>query len=172
MVSVAVLLLSGCEQNDLPNASIQTAIAEMNARPNAFPDYPQPNRTYLSFSLAHGFQVNFFAGNGRAYLWYPGNRNVVAEAYKLDVVAGQQALCWRHPENSFNPVTRTTGGQFRCESLAMAQRTMAAVVAGDPYRLSEGNIPYVLDKCVAPEEFVFDRNRFSCSMDINAVVGG
>ncbi|WP_264212074.1 hypothetical protein [Leisingera thetidis] len=151
-----VPVLTGCAP---PPAS---AVTEVASRGIAFPDYPQGGWTYLSFSGAHGFQVNYLAANGRAWLWYPGNSAGVPEEWKLDTVAGQKAVCWRHPSNSYNPVTKQTGGPFACQSLALSQRSIVARVAGDPYGLSSGQIPYKRAKCDAPAEFAFDRNRFRC----------
>ena len=129
-----------------------SAVQEVMSRPVTFADYPRPGRTYLSFSSAHGFQVNYL-GNGRAWLWYPGNAAVVPEEWKKDVVAGQQALCWRHPANSYNPVTRTPGGGYACESLSLARRTIVAALDGDPFNLQSGAVPYRLQRCKAPAEF-------------------
>jgi len=46
------------------------------------PGYPRPNYTYASGPpwerKGHGIQVEYFAEDGRSYLWYPGNSRVVA----------------------------------------------------------------------------------------------
>ena len=139
-----------------------SAVADVAARPLTFPNYPQPGNTYLSFSKAHGFQVNYLATGGKAWLWYPGNQRGVPEEYKRDVVAGQQALCWRHPSSSYNPVTRTPGGKFACQSLALSQKTIVAKLAGDPFRLASGKVPYRLNRCKAPKAFRFERAAIGC----------
>lgn len=153
---VAVLVLAGCIKQSRP------AVDEVMSREARFADYPRAGWTYLSFSKAHGFQVNYIGSNGQAWLWYPGNSTVVPEEWKRDVVAGQKAVCWRHPSKSYNPVTKQLGGSFACQSLALSQRSIIARRKGDPYRLSSGSIPYRLQKCKAPQEFVFDRTRFWC----------
>lgn len=160
-IAAIFLMVLGCSDQQ-PHSDARDAIAEVNARENRFPSYPQPNTTYLSFSRAHGFQVNYLAPQGKAWLWYPGNRLGVPEEYKRDVVAGQQAICWRHPSNSYNPVTRKQGGAFSCQSLALSQRTIVAALPGDPFALSTGRVPYTLDRCTAPAQFSFDRNTISC----------
>lgn len=152
----AVSVLAGCAP---PPPS---AVSEVVSRENAFPEYPQGGWTYLSFSKAHGFQVNYLGTDGRAWLWYPGNITGVPEEWKLDTVAGQSAVCWRHPSNSYNPVTKQSGSAFACQSLALSQKAIVAKLQGDPYRLSSGKIPYRKQKCAAPAEFEFDRNRFRC----------
>lgn len=160
-VAAMVLLVFGCSDQQ-PNSNASRAIADVNARENRFPTYPQPNTTYLSFSLAHGFQVNYLAPRGAAWLWYPGNKRGVPEEYKRDVVAGRNVICWRHPSNSYNPVTKTKGGPFACENLAFSQRTIIAALPGDPFALKTGQVPYPLKRCTAPAQFRFDRTVFSC----------
>lgn len=151
-----LVVLASC---DAPS-SRESAIAEVQSRANVFLDYPQANTTYLSYSEAHGFQVNFIASGGHAWLWYPRNTVVVPEEWKLD--AKGNALCWRHPSASYNPVTKQSGGGFQCESLPLAQKTIVASLPGDPYKLSLGEIPYRLDKCKAPIAFTFDREAYGC----------
>lgn len=161
-VALTVVFLGGCQSSPDATVSVRQAIAEVSARENRFPSYPQAGKTYLTFTLAHGFQVNYLGNEGRGYLWYPGNHSVVREQFKRDIVRGRQALCWRHPENSRNPVTRKVGGGFVCESLEFAQRTVVTAIDGDFFNLRSGRVPSVLDRCVAPYEFTFDRRRFTC----------
>jgi len=160
-LAALVLLASACS-NSQSLSSTETAISEVNSRENRFPSYPQPNTTYLSFSSAHGFQVNYIAPQGKAWLWYPGNQRVVPEEYKQDIVSGQEAICWRHPSNSYNPVTQASGGAFACQSLALTQRTIVAALPGDPFSLETGTVPFPLERCIAPVQFSFDRNKISC----------
>lgn len=131
-------------------------------RYNTFPNYPQVNRTYLSFDFSHGFQVNYLGPDGKAWLWYPGNRSGVPEDYKTDTIAGNKAICWRHPSNSYNPVTKRSGGPFRCTELLLSQKRVVSELPGDPYSLRSGKVPYILNRCTAPEAFQFDRERFGC----------
>ncbi|GFE50252.1 hypothetical protein So717_20050 [Roseobacter cerasinus] len=134
----------------------------MESRPLTFPDYPQPGRTYLSFDDAHGYQVIFIDSGNRAWLWYPGNARALAGEYMLDTVAGQRAICWRYPSSSGNPVTGTRGGSFNCTPRLLSQKSTIAALRGDPFNLASGAVPYPLQRCVAPEAFVFDRVRFGC----------
>jgi hypothetical protein len=162
VLAAMVLAIAGCAPSQRSGADVQSAIAEVNARKNLFPDYPQPDMTYLSFSKAHGYQVNYLAPEGRARLWYPGNRRGVPEEYKCDIVNGIDAICWRHPSGNSNPVTRTQGGGFQCSRLDQTQRSIVAALPGDPYALASGQVPRKLDRCAAPGEFEFDRDQFSC----------
>lgn len=161
-IAVACFLLANGCSNNQQASGVYAAIAKVNSRENRFPSYPQSNTTYLSFSSAHGFQVNYLAPRGRAWLWYPGNQRGVAEEYKLETVSGKEAICWRHPSYSYNPVTKTRGGNFACEDLAFSQRTIVAELPGDPFSLRNGTVPFPLERCVAPSKFRFDRSRISC----------
>lgn len=152
----AALLLAGCQQE--PSA-LSRDLAERPDRPVTFAEYPQPGTTYLSFSRSHGFQVNFIAGGGRSWLWYPGNGRAVPETWRMDARA--DSLCWGHPAASHNPVTGQQGGES-CERLSDARRMIVAKLAGDPYRLASGRVPYPLGKCSAPAEFDLDRQRYRC----------
>lgn len=144
------------------STSAVAAISEVSSRENQFPDYPVVGRTYLSFNHAHGYQVNYIGAGGKAWLWYPGNPTAVPEEWKLDTVAGQRAVCWRHPSNSYNPVTKQTGGAYSCQSLNLSQKSTVASLKGDPFNLRSGAVPHRLARCAAPEEFEFDRARYRC----------
>ncbi|WP_157046544.1 hypothetical protein [Roseovarius sp. 217] len=158
----AVVLQSACSDASLPSRSATGAIAEVTARDNQFADYPVIGTTYLSFDGAHGFQINYIGPRGKAWLWYPGNRRGVAEEWKLDTVNGSSAICFRHPTKSYNPITKTTGGAFACQSLALSQKAKVASLPGDPFDLASGSVPYVLAKCAAPQAFQFDLKKFGC----------
>lgn len=148
------------DYNHIPDAS--TAIKEVNSRSINFPNYPEANYTYLTFSSAHGFQVNYIASGGRAWLWYPNNSRGLPEHYSFARVNGIDALCWSHPNNSHNPVTGKSGGGLSCQSLSLSRRTVISELRGDIFNLSTGSIPYKLDRCIAPESFRFDRERYGC----------
>ena len=161
MLLSACLMGLGCSGPD-SRSGVARAIAEVNARDVRFPDYPRPDMTYLSFSRAHGFQVNYLGRGGRAWLWYPGNLVGVPEEYKQETVSGREAICFRHPSTSYNPVTKTRGGGFACLPLEFQRKLIVAALAGDPFRLASGRVPYRLDRCMAPAEFTFDRKAIGC----------
>lgn len=153
---LSLLLLASCGgQNNNP-------LAEIMQRDVLFPDYPKGGWTYLSFSQAHGFQVNYLSADGKAWLWYPGNTKAVSEEWKRKRVSGQEAVCWRHPSNSYNPVLKKRGGSFACELLSISQRTIVARLKGDTFKLSSGKVPYRLNRCSAPDDFMFDRSMIKC----------
>lgn len=147
-------LLVGCGDSQTET------ISDVMQRPLIYKDYPRGGVTYLTFSKAHGFQVNYVRGDGRAWLWYPGNKRGVPELWKRDTA--RKAICWAHPGNSYNPVTKQTGGKWACEPQALAARLVVAHLDGDPYRLASGAVPSVLSKCKAPEAFDFDRATYRC----------
>jgi len=157
IIMFALVALGACGVT--PSAR-DAAVTEVAARDLVFPSYPQAGNTYLSFSQAHGFQVNYLDADGRAWLWYPGNRVGLPERWRVDLA--RDAVCWRHPSQSYNPVTKRYGGQEQCMALALARRTIVSTLPGDPYDLRSGNIPYARQKCIAPKAFSFDRNRFRC----------
>ena len=73
LVFVALVGLTACQPGGapvatpyVPPASAATALAEVRARANRFASYPQAGVTYLSFDLAHGFQVNYMGPGGKA----------------------------------------------------------------------------------------------------------
>lgn len=157
-IAIFLIFLAGCSAQ--PNTD--SGLGEVSARANTFKNYPQSNMTYLSFSNGHGFQVNFIGENGKAWLWYPGNRASLPEEWKRQKVGTVDAICWRHPTNSHNPVTGQDGGGFSCAPLDLQQKTIVSVIDGDPFNLKSGAIPYVLDRCRAPDAFEFDRVKFGC----------
>lgn len=160
---LACLAAVGCGPTTTPTAGQKTeTLANINARPIAVPNYPQANTTYLSFSQAHGFQVNYLGPNGKAWLWYPRNTRGVPEEYKTDTVGGTAAICWRHPNNSYNPVTKQTGGKYACQALDLSKRLTIAKLRGDPFNLKSGTVPYPRDRCTAPEAFTYDRDTYGC----------
>ncbi|MEP2641687.1 hypothetical protein [Roseobacter sp.] len=106
--------------------------------------------------------MNYIAQASKAWLWYPGNGRSLPETYKLDRVSGQAAICWQHPNNSYNPVTGQNGGSFACEPLAFASKAVVSELSGDVFDLASGQVPYRLDRCKAPDQFDFDRVKFGC----------
>jgi len=129
------------------------------ARPVAVPSYPRAEVTYLSFSQAHGFQVNYLARGGKAWLWYPGNNRGVPETWRIKKGT---AICFKHPVNSYNRVTGQGGGKESCTPLELQKRLVVAAVNGDPFNLKSGSVPYARPKCDATEAFGYDRKRYAC----------
>jgi hypothetical protein len=66
--------------------------------------------TNVSYDSGHGTQVEYLTGDGRAYLWYPGNTVVLSGRWK----AAGDDICFAYSNGSYNPVTGKTGGGFEC----------------------------------------------------------
>jgi len=129
-----------------------------------YPSYPQTGNTYLTFSEpggilgGHGFQVSYFDNDGHSWLWYPGNKIALPENWKIE----DDNLCFQHPKNTYNPVTKTAGEEFKCQPLSISRNLVISRLEGDVFNLATGSVPNQRDKCDAPEQFSFDRDRFSC----------
>lgn len=160
VVAALCAALAGCAPP--VQYDVQSAIAEVNSRTVQFKDYPKAGTTYLSFSGAHGFQVTHLAAGGTTYLWYPGNLGGLMGDYKRDTVGGHDVMCWRYGPKTYNPVTKTRGGQFDCQEMEFTRKTIVAQLSGDPFNLTSGRVPYPMARCTAPREFSFDRDKFTC----------
>jgi len=129
-----------------------------------FPNFPQSGYTYLSFSdpkgilPGHGFQATFYDGQGRSWLWYPGNAVSVPGEWKVE----DDRICFKRGANTYNPVTKTRGGKFKCQDIGISHRLTISRLDGDVFNLASGAIPYRREKCDGPKEFEFDRERFKC----------
>lgn len=119
--------------------------------------HPKAKNTYLYFDHSHGYQVVYFDNDGRSWLWYPGNTKALAVDWKIDGAT----ICFLHPEDSFNPVTKRQGGEPECSLLRNNVRMIVSDLSGDPFRLAGGQVP-ARDKCSAPDEFSFDRTLYGC----------
>lgn len=135
-------------------AQIEEWEAGMSAR---FPDAATlrsflAGKTYRIFGSRHGNQVEYFHQNGRAYLWYPGNRSAVPSLWTVrereDVRPGPGKLeiCFLYGPRSYNPVTRRSGGQWECERAIFMMSKIIEIVPGDIFGLASGSIPSTLPK--------------------------
>lgn len=102
--------------------------------------------------------MSYFENSEKTWLWYPGNKRSLAGNWKIE----DQNGCYDYGPNTRNPVTGLTKG-FQCEGLELSRKLVISRLAGDPFNLISGEIPSILDKCVAPAEFEFDRERFACT---------
>ena len=101
-------------------ADMRCSLGVLN-RKASHPDYPRVGTTYLSFApptgntliQGHGFQISYYADDDQSWLWYPGNQRSLPEEWKVE----DRQICYRHPDGTYNPVTREIGGHFQCQSL-------------------------------------------------------
>jgi hypothetical protein len=101
-------------------------------------------RTLVFYGGGHGIQVEYYARNGRSYLWYPGNSRSVRGQWKNS--SGGSHVCFRYPANTYDPVKNKQLGDWNCKSKAKVQRMAKSTCKGDPFRLSSGKVPYALKR--------------------------
>jgi hypothetical protein len=87
--------------------------------------------TTMSYSSGHGTQVEYVAPNGKTYLWYPGNANILKGQWKVE----DGNMCFAYGANSYNPVTKQRGG-WECEPVGVYQGSISQQVSGDPMGLA------------------------------------
>ena len=165
------LVLSGCA----PGNSYKKMSAEWDQREreyaeriaaqrHVFPDYPKVGTTYLHFDPQHKFQVEYYESRSRTWLWYGGNDVALPADWELRFQITSEdgtpltgnfrnRICWRYGQNTYNPATKQSGGQFDCTLLVNSLNLTVGALAGDPFDLASGNVPYVRQKCDAPDEF-------------------
>ena len=98
------------------------------------------NHTLMTYDPGHGTQVEYYDNAGHSWLWYPGNRNVLPGAWKLDGAS----LCFNYGPQSYNPVTRQVGG-WECMPLTVHKQTVVETAKGDVFHLKgAGPVPFVL----------------------------
>lgn len=122
------------------------------------------NRTLRDLEGAHGWLAEYTTADGRSFLWYPGNHEVVHgfwQVLKTEAHAQGKAfevvqICFRYL-NSYNPVTKQALGDWDCwpEAQTVAHIELQAPGGrefrdGDVFNLMSGKVPYVMDKTVRP----------------------
>ncbi len=103
--------------------------------------------TSLDFTRQHGTQVEFMSSDGRAYLWYRGNADVVTGEWEVRAEPGQRMggrICFRYGPATLNPVTRQRGGEWSCARAADFIAGEEEYTRGDPFGLAVGGIPFVM----------------------------
>lgn len=155
-IALAAFLM-GCAASDQPR-DISERRAEWAAEIATYP--PQTftkdglrahyaDTTTLDYSVSHGTQIAHLAADGTVYLWYPGNRAILRGEWKTEAPANGSAfaqICFRYGANTFNPVTQRSGGTYDCVNADLYIIYEDEYAKGDPYALSTGRLPFVLDK--------------------------
>ncbi len=98
--------------------------------------------TIVYFERSHGLQVEYYSKTGRAYLWYPGNRSVVAGRWQI---RKKGKICFQYGQRTYNPVTGKRGGRWECNRISSQQRAAKSFCNGDVFGLTSGKIPYKLN---------------------------
>lgn len=103
-------------------------------------------RTFLTTDRENGVQVRYFAGNGRSFLWYPGNTRGVSADWRIQNYRdGDFARCFKHSTTTFAPVSGATGRVWRCSGSLQGNLAITdEIVEGDVFNLSRGAVPFVM----------------------------
>ena len=110
-------------------------------------------KTVFFYENAHGNQVEYFAPDGFAYLWYPGNRVSVPSQWKIEpsLLGNAAQICFKYPNRSYNPVTKKFGGKWECRPFFLFESNMNDTkLSGDVFGLSLGS-------CSIPDDHIAPR---------------
>jgi hypothetical protein len=100
-----------------------------------------PGKTGLAYDFFHGNQVEYYAPDGKSFLWYPGNTKIVTGDWQVR----DQEICFKYESSSVNPATGKPGGDFDCEPLATAEANRLDTAEGDVFHLgSSSSVPRAL----------------------------
>ncbi|WP_157982266.1 hypothetical protein [Oceanicella sp. SM1341] len=144
--------------------------------------YPLPNRTYLTFSPATGFEVEYFAPDGTAQLWAPHAGAPVPGVWRVEdplrrkpgapppdkpvpdtsmtellskaspAFHGAEAKLCRRYGARASP--DLPSWQWECLPVRREAAQVVAVREGDIYRLRSGTLPaLLLQRCRPPDQF-------------------
>jgi hypothetical protein len=104
------------------------------------------NKTHVTSSSGHGTQIEYLRSGGAAFLWYPGNAQVVRGDWKIEAREPSDVLiCFRYGSNTYNPVTNQSGGQWACGAAARQASRIVESAPGDVFRLAKRTaVPFVL----------------------------
>ena len=101
--------------------------------------------TTMFYDREHGTQVEYNAANGKTYLWYPGNAEIVRGQWKLTRNGKSVDICFKYPSNSTNPVTRQAGGSWECRGVQPYLDEARQRSPGDALELARNRaVPFVL----------------------------
>lgn len=114
-------------------------------------------KTLLFNDDIHGTQVEYYAADGSAYLWYPGNEEVVRSSYREDTAAGE--TCFDYATNVFNPDNGEYGGVREwCDPTEIFWDKASQSAEGDIFGLeTRTRVPFVLDRLFTTLEALRDR---------------
>ena len=129
----------GARKADAPSRKIPPSppAVTMNTETAAF-EYL--DHTVIYYEPQHGNQIEYYGPDGRAYLWYPGNRGVVVSEWRIE----GEDYCERSPSNAYNPMTQEWGGKWERRPVHRLLATKVDAARGDVFGLSTGRIPYQL----------------------------
>jgi hypothetical protein len=93
-------------------------------------------KTYRFWGPQHGAQILYVGPRGLwSFLWYPGNRVVVASQWRPTMVGGVPAICHLPPARSYNPATGRVGA-LECVPQRIWASQIVEVARGDIFGLA------------------------------------
>lgn len=100
--------------------------------------------TLLHYDVEHGTQVEFYDALGLAYLWYPGNAEILVSHYRLRPGSGE--ICFSYSNLVYNGERDEIGGNEWCHTSSDFRTHVRETVSGDPFQLqSRIAVPFILD---------------------------
>lgn len=115
------------------------------SRPSAAPpgsakEFPYADKTLLFYDPSHGNQIEYFAPDGKCYLWYPGNKRALPGHWRME----GDSICFLFGSNTYNPVTGEIGGNWDKRPFQSFAATVEHTADGDVHGLATGRVPYSL----------------------------
>lgn len=157
-VCAVLAVLSACTSTGTPTSLTQDSHGDIKfSTVKGTFERTLSGRTIFFSDDSHGTQIEYFAENGEAYLWYRGNRAANVGEWRsyapqveknpgppIGIGIGGIAVCFRYSPRSYNPVTNRFGGQWQCEESTLFAERITAIVDGDPFNLQSGTLPAVM----------------------------
>lgn len=118
-------------------------------------EFPFADKTLLFYDPSHGNQIEYFAPDGKCYLWYPGNKRALPGHWRME----GDNICFLFGANTYNPVTGEIGGNWEKRPFKHFAETVAHTANGDVHGLATGQIPHSLQAHPALESVEAARNQ-------------
>lgn len=103
-------------------------------------EFPFADKTLLFYDPSHGNQIEYFAPDGKCYLWYPGNKRALPGHWRME----GDNICFLFGSNTYNPVTGEIGGNWDKRPFNHFAKTVARTADGDVHGLATGQVPHSL----------------------------
>lgn len=100
---------------------------------------------YLPLGWGHGTQIEYYDHEGNSYLWYPGNKQIVKGKVEFRGQPENLRMCFKYGENTYNPLTKASGGGWECTPYHSYNVLMWDLQLGDSFNLAASdNVPHIL----------------------------
>lgn len=100
---------------------------------------------YLPKGWGHGTQIEYYDHEGNSYLWYPGNKQIVKGKVEFRGEPQNLQMCFKYGENTYNPLTKSGGGNWKCTSYHNYNFFMSDLQPGDSFNLAASDkVPHIL----------------------------